>query len=529
MSSFLVQPRRRRPGRPLISGLLALSVCAVALAQQTANPADDTPAEQPLPVAARSATVVDGDRSFRVPYVIGIRGPLFALEPLAEAWRGRVSVGPLGQRHELTIADQSFLFGPGSGQLSVGGELTPLSQAPRSGVGGIYVPLDFLDLTFAALGLQFEWQAQPPTLIASRSGGTVLRVRPSVTTIGEVTTLVLEFGGSPRYRIETSPGRATVSFFGNRIELAGEAQGGRLRSLAAADGALVLTLAPNTGVRSYTLDNPFRLVLDLVPERQQIALGDDAESESTFVPPQRGRGPFTVVIDPGHGGEAEGAIGRSGVEEKNITLDVARLLADHLRGTGARTVLTRSGDENLELTDRTAIANHEQADLFISLHVNAAYGRSAHGAETFFLSLEASDEEAAALAAAEDGNGDDDVENRDSDLAFILWDLAQSHHLAESQRLAKLVQGEFNTSLGLLDRGVKQAPFRVLRGAGMPAILVELGFISNPEEERKLQDSGYQRQLVDALVRAISAYRGQATDRLEAEAEAADPADGASP
>ena len=493
----------------------------MALTAQESPPAgEQDPATDTPPIATRMATIVDGERSFRVPYTTGIRGPLLALQPLVEAWRGELSIGPLGQRHELKIGDQRFLFGPGSAQLSVNGELIPLSAAPRGGVGGTYVPLDFFDLTFSSLGLAFEWRPTPPTLIVHRGAGPSITARPSLTTLGEVTTLVLQFGGTPRYRVEAEGNRATVSFLGNRIELTNDASGGRLRALTATEGALALTLAPNTGVRHYTLDNPFRLVLDLVPERTEIRLGSGDES-STFVPPRRGNGRFTIVIDPGHGGDKAGARGRSGIEEKAITLQVARLLADHLRRTGANTVLTRTSDEHLELTDRTAIANHEQADLFLSLHVNSAYGRSAHGAETFFLSLEASDEDAAALAAAEDDNGGDEP-GFDDDLAFILWDLAQSHHLAESQRLAKLVQQEFNASLGLLDRGVKQAPFRVLRGAAMPAILVELGFISNPEEERKLQDPAYQRQLVDALVRAISTFRGQAAPDSFANSEADD-------
>lgn len=515
------RPRRSDTWRVILCCLLAFSAATPVLdAQEQAPPVQQIQEpDVPPPVVTRTATVVDGDRSFRVPYVLGIRGPLIALRPLVEAWRGELSVGPLGQRHELTLGDRRFLFGPDTSQLSVAGELVPLSQTPRGGVGGIHVPLDFLDYTFAALGIRFEWQQTPPTLIASRAGGAALRARPSLTTLGEVTTLVLEFAETASYRIKATQGAATISFFGSSVELSDEVDGGRLRSITATDGALTLALAPNTGVRHYSLKDPFRLVIDLVPQRQEIVLGEEDEERSTFVPPQRGRGPFTIVIDPGHGGESTGARGRSGIEEKTVTLQVARLLADRLRGTGAHTVLTRTADEELELTDRTAVANHEQADLFISLHVNSAYGRSARGAETFFLSLEASDEDAAALAAAEDGNGGQGGGFND-DLAFILWDLAQSYHLAESQRLAKLVQQEFNASLGLLDRGVKQAPFRVLRGANMPAILVELGFISNPEEERKLQDPAYQRQLVDALVRALNAYRGEpaqtAGDALEA-------------
>ncbi len=404
------------------------------------------------------------------------------------------------------MGDQTFLFGPGHPNLSVDGDLVGLSQTPRSAVGGIYVPLDFLDLTFSQLGVRFEWQEAPPTLTATRGGGRTYQVVPAVTTFGDVTTVVLEFAETPRYRVEERAGRAVVSFYGDQVAIAGETQrAGRLLGITAREGALSLRLTPGTGVRHYTLEQPFRLVMDLVADEGEETLVEET-GEPSFVPPRRGRGPFTVVIDPGHGGESTGATGRSGIAEKTLTLQVARTLSDRLRGTGVRTVLTRSSDQDLSLTDRTAIANHESADLFVSLHVNSSYGRTAQGAETYFLSLEASDEDAAELAARED-EADSGQPNFANDLEFILWDLAQSHHLAESQRLAKLVQQEFNASLGLRDRGVKQAPFRVLRGANMPAVLVELGFISNPDEERLLQDGSHQQRLVDALARAIQAFR----------------------
>ena len=99
------------------------------------------------------------------------------------------------------------------------------------------------------------------------------------------------------------------------------------------------------------------------------------------------------------------------------------------------------------------------------------------------------------------------------DLELILWDLAQSHHMSESQRFAKLVQGELNQTLQLRDRGVKQAPFRVLMGAAMPAVLVELGFLSNPDEEKKLQDPEYRGNLISALARAVQRYKAQVENR----------------
>ncbi len=178
-----------------------------------------------------------------------------------------------------------------------------------------------------------------------------------------------------------------------------------------------------------------------------------------------------------------------------------------------RVVLTRSEDAQLALDARTAIANQNKADLFVSIHLNSSLGAGAHGAETYFLAERATDPRAARSARQENAgpaagaSAGPGSEPGEGELQLMLWDLAQSRHLTESQRLANLVQGELNETLQLKDRGVKQAPFRVLVGATMPAILVELGFISNPDEEKKLQDPDYRAQLVEALVKAIARYK----------------------
>jgi N-acetylmuramoyl-L-alanine amidase len=226
----------------------------------------------------------------------------------------------------------------------------------------------------------------------------------------------------------------------------------------------------------------------------------------------------TIVLDPGHGGGESGAVGTRGTAEKDLTLVLAQALRRRLEARlPVRVVLTRDEDAELPLDTRAALANQLKGDLFISLHLNSSVGDGAHGAETYFLSLQASDAAAAGAAAAENApaaaeaseaaevNGADPL----YDLQLILWDLAQSHHLVESQRLAGLIQDELNTTLSLRDRGVKQAPFRVLMGAAMPAVLVELGFLSNPQEEARLQDPGYRADLVEALVRAVARYRAQ--------------------
>jgi N-acetylmuramoyl-L-alanine amidase len=183
-----------------------------------------------------------------------------------------------------------------------------------------------------------------------------------------------------------------------------------------------------------------------------------------------------------------------------------------------RVVLTRNEDANVPHDTRTAIANQNQADLFISLHLNSSLGSGAHGAETYFLSAEASDAAAARMAEAENTADPALPEGRGleaQDLELILWDLAQTHHLLESQRFAAMIQGELNQTLQLRDRGVKQAPFRVLNGAGMPAVLVELGFISNPDEEKKLQDAAYRAELVASLTRAIGRYKALVENKPE--------------
>ncbi len=198
----------------------------------------------------------------------------------------------------------------------------------------------------------------------------------------------------------------------------------------------------------------------------------------------------TVVIDPGHGGYDTGAVGPSGVEEKGVNLSVALVLADILRERlGCAVLLTRTGDVYVGLEERTAFANRNNADIFISVHSNAALNRSVDGVETYFLSFEATDDDAMRLAAAENGpayTGGRLSPEESGDISAILSDLTRTAAHHDSSRLAESVQSSLLRAAGNENRGVKQAPFMVLSGAGMPAILVEVGFITNPAEEKRL-------------------------------------------
>lgn len=217
---------------------------------------------------------------------------------------------------------------------------------------------------------------------------------------------------------------------------------------------------------------------------------------------------FVVVLDPGHGGEKDGALSVEGRREKDVTLQIARLLKKRLEKQGARVVLTRGRDETVDLPRRAAIANAEEADLFVSLHLNSAPGgpgSKARGIETYFLSADATDAAASAVAARE--NADRPREDSSDTLVGILEDLEDQANLAESSRLAQAIHVALVRGTRAPDRGVKQAPFHVLAGARMAAVLLELGFFSHPVEGKELARASRQEAIAGAVAAGIAAWR----------------------
>ena len=214
-----------------------------------------------------------------------------------------------------------------------------------------------------------------------------------------------------------------------------------------------------------------------------------------------------IVIDPGHGGRDPGCYVRGGLREKTITLSIAKLLAEELRQKlGCEVFLTRDRDEFLSLESRTAIANVKKADLFISLHVNAHKSRGVKGLETYFLNM-TTDRGAVMVAARENATSEKNI----SDLQTILNDLMLNTKIYESSRLAHKVQSGMYGAVkkgygGTRNLGVKQAPFYVLIGAEMPAILVEVGFLSNSTEKKRLVSRKYQQEIARGICDGIDAY-----------------------
>ncbi len=227
---------------------------------------------------------------------------------------------------------------------------------------------------------------------------------------------------------------------------------------------------------------------------------------------------LTVVLDPGHGGHDTGAVGPSGLLEKDVVLDLAlrlrRLLRDRL---GVRVIMTRTEDIFIPLQERTAIANRAKADFFVSLHMNGAAKRGAVGFETFYFTREPSDNDARASAQRENLIIETDAargKDQESLLRITLADMAVTRDMRESGELAELVLTSLDKLLKVENRGVKSGPFYVLATAAMPAILVEGAFITNPKEERRLQQEAYRERVATALFEGISKYKARYERRV---------------
>ena len=228
-----------------------------------------------------------------------------------------------------------------------------------------------------------------------------------------------------------------------------------------------------------------------------------------------------VVLDAGHGGHDDGARGPSGLREKDLVLDVTQRLAKRLERKGVTVILTRTEDRFLSLEERTAVANDARADLFVSIHANASKSRKPRGIETYFASLEATDDAARATAERENSAFGAAAPNLGSDdpLAAILGDLIATQHLQESSEFAKLAQNELADIGRARSRGVKQAPFVVLMGVQMPASLLEIGFVTNPEEEKGLKRAKRRDEIARAISRAIGAFAARYDERRGIEAK----------
>jgi N-acetylmuramoyl-L-alanine amidase len=425
------------------------------------------------------------------------------------------------QGRSVTLYDKKSLA-------QVGGELRLLSSPVLQEEGRWLVPVDSAPrLLNPLLRKRAEWRPARRVLIVGDVAVPQVTVATSVS--GDMVRVTLQSSEKVPFHVQQEAGRVTVSIARDIVDVAHQPErltGGIVESVqfvGGRDNAFAIGLGRRfKTLQSSELDEPPRLVLEFQAAPLATAEGDASPSPPP-APHAEGAGIRTVIIDPGHGGPDDGAQGPAGTLEKDITLSIARRVrANVANGLGMHAYLTRDRDQEVALEDRPAFANNYKADLFVSIHANAFRSEGARGSEVYFLSYQATDDDSRRLAATEGG---DIVPQANapagSDLALILWDMAQAEHLEESSALASRVQEELAEVTGSQSRGIKQAPFRVLVGAAMPAVLVEVAFISNAAEEKLLSSDDYQSRIAAAITRGIARYQREREQRTGAA-----PADG---
>ncbi|MEA2163238.1 MAG: N-acetylmuramoyl-L-alanine amidase [Thermoanaerobaculia bacterium] len=479
---------------------IALASAFLLLAQAPTTTAPPNPANQATLRAAK------GDRMITIAHQNG--QTYFAADEVLTALGG--SVTREGNGFKASINNAVAAFGTDSRFGVVRDDLIEMPVPPVTIENRPFVPWQFFQgFLLRSSGLDATWDPASRILQIHPAQTAAAGVQVSVANVQGISKVVLTLTAPAEYAIVKEPDAYTIRFRSAikapYVEQAHEDPYVAKTSFIGNDLRIQLTAADVVG-DAYKLDNPFRIVLDL---RKGAVAAPGAPQPLTSSKPVESPGIHTIVIDPGHGGKEVGAIGPGGLMEKDATLAVCTQLAAALEAKlKTRVILTRSDDTVVPLDQRTAIANQYHADLFLSVHMNAAIVKGAHGAETYFLSLDASDKLAEKAAEVENASAKNAAAPpSSSDLKLILWDLAQQEYLNESSRLAQAVQEEMNRITGIQSRGVKQAPFKVLVGATMPAALVEVAFITNPDEESKIKSEAFQKTVVDALTAAVARYK----------------------
>ncbi|MGE5716097.1 MAG: N-acetylmuramoyl-L-alanine amidase family protein [Acidobacteriota bacterium] len=438
--------------------------------------------------------------------VISVNDAVAALE-------GSITFDDKTRSYEVKLKGHSAVFGLDAALAVVDTKLVSLG-APVRGLGALaWAEPEFFQKVIGPMAaLSLSWDRSTRTLSVRRSETAEIAVESSVADLGETTKVVLRFSQTPSYAVEKTPDQVVLHVPNARLVMQPPEkvlESARVARLAVRGGDISIVFREKDLVSNvYALGAPPRLVVDVVKGGAAAPNGGRLAVPAPGPPAAKVK---TIVLDPGHGGVEEGAKGPGGLLEKDATLALAKTIQEVLQRRGFRVVTTRLSDATVGLDDRAAQANAAKADVFLSIHCNASRAPTAHGTEVYYLSLDASDRAAALLAESENAmpagtpaTAEKNAAMRDLDL--ILWDLAQNQHLSASARLAEIVQADFNRLLGITTRGVKQAPFRVLVGVNAPAVLVEVAFITNPDEEVRIGSDEFRRQAAETLAGSLDTY-----------------------
>jgi N-acetylmuramoyl-L-alanine amidase len=498
--------------KPISLALAALLIAIVPGTSARLSGQPQTPSATPLVLLSAA-----GRRA--LPTSLVNDREMVALDDLAPAFQLSLRDDPLAGGMTISFKGKTIALMPDQAIASVSGRLVSLPAPVLQSGRRWLVPIEFID---RVLGLVYDARLD-------------LRKASHLVVIGDlrVPRLVIRQevqGTQARLTFDTSPKTSnTIAQDANRLLIRFDADALDATMPAVLPQALIdairfgdqgntiaIVLGPKFGSFRASLvpidAASSRVIIDLLPAGALASPAIPAPQPaqpSLPAPPESLAAPAagvrTIVIDPGHGGAEEGARGPSGSLEKDLTLSIAhRLKAAIENRLGLRALLTREGDTAVSLDDRAAFANNNKADLFISLHTNASLNKDVKGAEVFYLSPEgyAQAQQAATSTTSLPAFGGG---SRDIDL--ILWEVAQTQHLGQSAAFAAIVEEELRAHVPMSARPVQQAPFRVLVGANMPAVLVEMAFLTNTEQEQALASTEFQNTIVQALFDAIVRFR----------------------
>ena len=451
-----------------------------------------------------------------VPSVIENDRLYFSARNVVEALGGRITWFPALKLMTIKINGHTVRLVIDDPSLEMDEKVISLEFPARIIDNRVMIPLEVVKIIAE---VDIKWENQTKTLSINTIRPYLLEVRSY--SHPDKTRVVIDLSEKTEFRADKliNPDRIFIDIMGSIAKLEDTSRqvkidDGVIKTVRTAQfnqeiTRVVFDLYQEARYELFSLIEPDRVVIDIFKSSEEAAISETlpAKSEEKPAPGPEITGKRVVIIDPGHGGKDPGAIGPTGLKEKDVTLGIALYLEKLLKGAGIPTYLTRSKDEFVYLENRTNFANQKNGFIFVSLHANSVLNPrpSAKGIETFVLSSKYIGASARDVA---------DRENRasrahpevDTDLALIIADLEESANIKYSLDFAEIIQKKLVNYLKLEDRGVKQAPFVVLKGANMVAVIVEVAFISNPKEEKLLKNNEFKQKSAQALFEAIKYY-----------------------
>jgi N-acetylmuramoyl-L-alanine amidase len=495
--------------RPSLATVLIL-ILAATLRGQDAPPT-------PLTMVSR-----DGRRT--VPTTLQAGREVVSLDDIATLFLVAVKEDTQAGGVTISYRGKSIIAAANRQTVSVDGRILSL-PSPVVRVGRRwFVPIEFLSNALSSIYDQrIELRRAARLLLV---GDVRLpRVSASLDAAGPPTRASIEIAPAAPVTVNSEAGRLLVRVDADGIDFTPMIAGGLIDRIRPGDQAnvLVVTLTDAAGMPRATvttINNVARVAIEVPP----VAVSESRAPTPTPVAPTPSPAPATptpdpraaiaatrswqtIVIDPGHGGEDVGVRSAKGVEEKQLTLDIARRLRMMVENRlGLRVILTRDDDRMVSLDDRAAVANNGKANLLISLHVNGSLVPDQSGAEVFRLQLDRESADIVRAATAE-GASLPTLGGGIRRLDLIPWDLAQARHLDESSVLASVLQEELQRQVPMSGRPIRQAPMRLLAAANMPAALIEVAYLTNPDQAARLGTDDFKTTVAQAVFSAIVRFR----------------------